>query len=121
MSPCRRNWGRRSTKFDSAENARGFVGSKLGKALDTALPNGDKSEKMSQSNINYIEATIKYNKLYKCARCGKTTVGDTVRVVYRGFSTDDLKQFLDNKRQTSSHMPDGWSYNGEFNCGCTRR
>jgi hypothetical protein len=70
--------------------------------------------------IHSIEARIKFNTLYVCAKCNKKEVGDTVRVDFRGSSTLEMKQIVDSVRATSAYMPNGWSYNGQFNCGCAK-
>ena len=70
--------------------------------------------------INIIEAKIKYNTIYTCSKCGKQQVGDTVYEEYKIQSTLELKVLIDNEPQHSQHMPEGWSYNGEFNCGCRK-
>lgn len=71
--------------------------------------------------INEISAILKFNALYTCKACGKIKVGQTIRKECSASSTDELKAIIDSTQQTSVSMPYGWSYNGEFNCGCLRK
>lgn len=71
-------------------------------------------------NLNNLFTYIKFNSLYICVDCGKRAVGDTVNEEFSCHSTEELKSFIDNQRQISTYMPDGWSYNNTFHCNeCT--
>lgn len=72
------------------------------------------------NKINRIVAEVKYSTIYTCAACGKEAVGDTCRDVLFVGSSGELKEAIDKLPQTSHHMPVGWSYNGAFNCGCSK-
>lgn len=72
------------------------------------------------SAINRIVAEVKYNMIYKCHACSKEVVGETARDVLFVGSSDELKDLIDRLPQTSHCMPVGWSFNGEFNCGCEK-
>jgi len=66
--------------------------------------------------INEIEAHIKFNHMYTCAKCNRQEVGDTGHISFRVFSTAALKQAVDGLQATSNSMPNEWSYNGEYTC-----
>jgi hypothetical protein len=44
-----------------------------------------------------------------------------MREEFKGFSTGELKEYIDSIPQSSRDMPVGWFFNGNFNCGCIDR
>ena len=67
--------------------------------------------------INRIKASIKFNTIYKCIKCGKSKIGDTQSIECNCSSTDKLKTFINFQRQTPQYMPVGWSSNlSGFTC-----
>jgi hypothetical protein len=70
--------------------------------------------------IGEMIVNVKFNTVYVCSKCGKNETGDTVRAEFRPNTSGELKYLLDSIQQTSHHMPIGWSYNGQFNCGCDK-
>ena len=76
-------------------------------------------EEAVSAQLLTLTAQVKYSTWYVCVDCQRQQVGDTVRVELSGLrSTEALKAELDARRQTSHSMPVGWSYDGEFHCGC---
>lgn len=71
-------------------------------------------------NVYLIKAELKIKHIYTCHICGKQEIGATQKVICFVDSSDELKQRIDDLRQTSHYMPIGWSYNGRFDCGCKR-
>lgn len=70
---------------------------------------------------NKIIVEVKYNSIYKCSHCSVEVVGDTVKFNVICENTQELKCFMDKQRQVSYYMPIGWSYNGEYSCGCRKK
>lgn len=68
--------------------------------------------------INQIKAIVRLNQVYTCKKCGNQQIGDTLTIGFIVNTTEELKYQIDCIRQTSHYMPVGWSYSGEYNCGC---
>lgn len=66
--------------------------------------------------INRIVASVKYNTIYTCAKCGGRGVGDTRHIEVDTDSAEALADHINSQRQTSYYMPVGWAYSGEFHC-----
>jgi hypothetical protein len=60
--------------------------------------------------FNRIKATIKYTAIYTCHKCGKRRSGGTARTEYDGFSSENLKEFLNNQKRHTRDAPIGWSF-----------
>lgn len=70
--------------------------------------------------FHLINAKLKFQLIYECDLCKKQKNGDTITSSYIGYSAEQLKDFLDNHHIPPTSMPEGWSYNGVYNCGCAK-
>lgn len=73
---------------------------------------------MNKNKADRIIANIRYTGNYFCAACGKAERGMIVSCTIEARSIKAVKEQLDALKLNPQSMPYGWSYNGEFNCGC---
>lgn len=71
---------------------------------------------MKENQISFLTAQIKILPIFICAVCSKQKTGDTMRIDFRAFTSEHLKNQVDNISLSSHDMPVGWSYNGKFTC-----
>lgn len=74
---------------------------------------------MNMPKLRRVKGHLSVNALYTCAACGKKEPGTTRRVSVDG-DVLEVEAFLRKLTWTATFMPVGWSFNGEYNCGCKR-
>lgn len=71
---------------------------------------------MLSSQFNELFSEIKFTTSYLCSECGVEEPGTTERVSINVRTPTELARALENRRQTSAHMPRGWGFSGVFRC-----
>lgn len=70
--------------------------------------------------IARVFGTVKVVPMFTCFHCGKREKGDSKSVDVDFMTPEGMADYLESLYIHSNYMPVGWSYNGEFTCGCVR-
>lgn len=71
---------------------------------------------MTSSQLLRITGTLRIVPEYTCSRCGRFAQGETMRLDLDVSTPQGVAALLEYKRLDAHHMPQGWSYTGEFKC-----
>ena len=69
-------------------------------------------------HLRKIKAELKLYPVFICKDCNKTGEGESIRAKLECGSAESVAEYISQIRITSQYMPVGWSYNGDFRCGC---
>ena len=73
--------------------------------------------------INRIAASIRFNLIYQCSKCGLKATGDTMAEEIEVTSLPGLVErlmVLDSRKPRPAAMPVGWVHNGNGIFVCPR-